>query len=73
MERKRIALGHALLQALQTFNTGKINYCVTLHPEKQNVLLAGASDKKIYQWDLDSGDIVQVRQREYSAGVAKRI
>mmetsp|Transcript_18506 Transcript_18506/g.51945 ORF Transcript_18506/g.51945 Transcript_18506/m.51945 type:complete len:569 (-) Transcript_18506:353-2059(-) len=46
-------------KALQTFNTGKINYCVTLHPEKQNVLLAGASDKKIYQWDLDSGDIVQ--------------
>ncbi|KAF5834400.1 WD40-repeat-containing domain protein [Dunaliella salina] len=48
-------------KALQTFNTGKINYCVTLHPEKQNVLLAGASDKKIYQWDLDSGDIVQIK------------
>ncbi len=35
-------------------------YCVTLHPEKQNVLLAGANDKKIYQWDLDSGNLSQV-------------
>ena len=52
-----------VVQALQTFNTGRIHYCVTLHPEKQNVLLAGASDKKIYQWDLDSGDVVQVRGR----------
>lgn len=46
-------------KVLQTFNTGKIYYCVTLHPEKQSTLMAGASDKKIYQWDMDSGDLVQ--------------
>jgi len=46
-------------KCLQTFNTGKVYYCVTLHPEKQSSLLAGANDKKIYQWDLDSGDLVQ--------------
>lgn len=49
------------LQCLQTLDNGKVNYCVTLHPEKQNVLMTGASDKKIYQWDLDTGDVVQVR------------
>lgn len=49
------------LQVVQSFNNGKVNYCVTLHPEKQNVLLTGASDKKIYQWDIDSGEVVQVR------------
>lgn len=37
-------------------------YCATLHPDpaKQNIMLAGASDKKVYQFDLDTGDMVQV-------------
>jgi hypothetical protein len=38
----------------------QVYYCVTLHPEKQSTLLAGCNDKKIYQWDMDSGDLVQV-------------
>jgi hypothetical protein len=35
---------------------------VTLHPsdDKQNVLMAGCSDKKIYQFDIDKGEVVQV-------------
>jgi hypothetical protein len=40
----------------------QVFYCVTLHPDegKQNVLMAGCSDKKIYQFDIDTGDTVQV-------------
>ncbi len=37
-------------------------YCVRLKPDQQNVLMAGTQDKKILQWDLDSGDLVQVGQ-----------
>jgi len=46
---------------IRTFNTGKVYYCVTLHPDdsKQNVLMAGCQDKKIYQWDIETGDTVQ--------------
>ena len=44
--------------------TPQIYYCVTLHPsdDKQNVLMAGCSDKKIYQFDIDKGEVVQVRR-----------
>ncbi|CAI5932837.1 unnamed protein product [Closterium sp. NIES-65] len=40
-------------QVTGTFSTGKIPYVVKLHPDddKQNILLAGMSDKKIMQWD----------------------
>lgn len=32
------------------------------HPEadKQNVLMAGCADKKIYQFDFNTGDVEQV-------------
>ena len=48
-------------QVLRTLNTGKVFYCVTLHPDpaKQNVLMAGCHDKRIYQFDLETGDTVQ--------------
>ena len=36
-------------------------FCVRLHPEEQHVVLAGTQDKKIMQWDLNTGDMVQVR------------
>lgn len=39
-----------------------MSYCVRLHPEEQHVVLAGTQDKKIQQWDLESGDMVQVRE-----------
>ncbi len=39
------AARRARSQVLQTFNTGKMYYCVTLHPEKQGTLLAGARPK----------------------------
>ncbi|XP_073131979.1 uncharacterized protein [Henckelia pumila] len=48
-------------QAISTFSTGKIPYVVRLNPDddKQNILLAGMSDKKIVQWDMNSGQITQ--------------
>ena len=40
-------------------------YVAKFHPEQQNVMLAGCGDKKIYQWDMDSGDLVQVRTASF--------
>jgi pre-mRNA-processing factor 17 len=38
-------------QCIQRFNNGKIPYVVRFHPDedKQNIFLAGMSDKKIIQ------------------------
>ncbi len=36
-----------------------MSYCVRLHPEEQHIVMAGTQDKKICQWDLESGDMVQ--------------
>ena len=46
---------------INTFSTGKIPYVVKFNPDddKQNVLLAGMSDKKIVQWDMNTGEISQ--------------
>ncbi|CAI0386024.1 unnamed protein product [Linum tenue] len=48
-------------QVISTFSTGKVPYVVKLNPDedKQNILLAGMSDKKIVQWDMNSGQITQ--------------
>ncbi|KAI8149226.1 WD40-repeat-containing domain protein [Fennellomyces sp. T-0311] len=48
-------------QCIRTFSTGKIPYCVTFNPDedKQNVFLTGCSDKKIVQFDVDTGEITQ--------------
>ncbi|CAN0924014.1 Pre-mRNA-processing factor 17 [Linum grandiflorum] len=48
-------------QVISTFSTGKLPYVVKLNPDddKQNILLAGMSDKKIVQWDMNSGQITQ--------------
>jgi hypothetical protein len=50
------------LQVITTLNTGKLYYCGVFHPEpdKQNVLMAGCADKKIYQFDFNTGDVEQV-------------
>ena len=51
-------------QVISTFGAGKMFYVAKLHPDedKQNMLFAGCGDKKIYQFDVDSGDSVQVRK-----------
>lgn len=48
-------------KVISTFSTGKIPYVVKLNPDedKQSVLLAGMSDKKIVQWDMNTGQITQ--------------
>ncbi|GAB2280444.1 hypothetical protein Dimus_015076 [Dionaea muscipula] len=48
-------------KVISTFSTGKIPYVVKLNPDedKQNILLAGMSDKKIVQWDMNTGQITQ--------------
>ncbi|KZS96157.1 pre-mRNA splicing factor [Sistotremastrum niveocremeum HHB9708] len=48
-------------QCLKRFTNGKIPYVVRFHPDedKQHIFLAGMSDKKIIQYDMNSGDIVQ--------------
>ncbi|CAD5312326.1 unnamed protein product [Arabidopsis thaliana] len=48
-------------QVISTFSTGKIPYVVKLNPDddKQNILLAGMSDKKIVQWDINTGEVTQ--------------
>lgn len=47
-----------------------MSYCVRLHPEEQHVVLAGTQDKKIQQWDLETGDMVQVGGRALWVGTA---
>ncbi|KAF5956230.1 hypothetical protein HYC85_003455 [Camellia sinensis] len=46
-------------QGISAFSIGKIPYVVRLNPDedKQNILLAGMSDKKIVQWDMNTGQI----------------
>ncbi|KAF9015048.1 pre-mRNA splicing factor [Cyathus striatus] len=48
-------------QCLKRFSNGKIPYVIRFHPDedKQNIFLAGMSDKKIIQYDMDSGEITQ--------------
>ena len=48
-------------KVLGRFTTGKVPHCIRFHPDddKQNVLLAGMSDKKIVQFDMDTGNLEQ--------------
>ncbi|KAH6828857.1 Transducin/WD40 repeat-like superfamily protein [Perilla frutescens var. hirtella] len=48
-------------QVISSFSTGKVPYVARLNPDedKQNVLLAGMSDNKIVQWDVNTGKITQ--------------
>ncbi|KAF9158326.1 hypothetical protein BGX21_004072 [Mortierella sp. AD011] len=48
-------------QCISTFTTKKIPYVVKFNPDddKQNIFLAGCSDHKIYQFDINSGEVIQ--------------
>ncbi|KIY47062.1 pre-mRNA splicing factor [Fistulina hepatica ATCC 64428] len=48
-------------QCLKRFSNGKIPYVVKFQPDadKQHLFLAGMSDKKIIQYDINSGEITQ--------------
>ena len=44
---------------VRTVSSGKTPLCLAFHPQKSNILLVGQSDKKIVQYDMQSGDVVQ--------------
>ncbi|KAF6213311.1 hypothetical protein GE061_011029 [Apolygus lucorum] len=56
-------------ECISRFTSRKIPYCVKFHPDedKQNLFVAGTSDKKIICWDLRSEEIVQEYDRHLGA------
>lgn len=54
-------------KCISRFTNKKIPYCVKFHPEKQNLFVAGTSDKKILCFDINSGEIVQEYDRHMGA------
>ncbi|KTG38262.1 hypothetical protein cypCar_00044170 [Cyprinus carpio] len=56
-------------QCIARFTNRKVPYCVKFNPDedKQNLFVAGMSDKKIVQWDIRSGEVVQEYDRHLGA------
>ncbi|KAG8258699.1 pre-mRNA-processing factor 17 [Homalodisca vitripennis] len=56
-------------ECISRFTSRKIPYCIKYHPDddKQNLFVAGTSDKKIICWDIRSGEIVQEYDRHLGA------
>ncbi|XP_006826002.1 pre-mRNA-processing factor 17-like [Saccoglossus kowalevskii] len=56
-------------QCISRFTNRKVPYCVRFNPaeDKQHLFVTGMADKKIVQWDLNSGDIVQEYDRHLGA------
>ncbi|KAG8814362.1 hypothetical protein FRC17_001147, partial [Serendipita sp. 399] len=48
-------------KCIKNFSNGKMAHVLRFHPDedKQNIFLAGMTDKKIIQYDIDSGEITQ--------------
>ncbi|KAJ3142501.1 hypothetical protein HK100_002567 [Physocladia obscura] len=46
-------------QCIKTFSTKRVPNCVTFNPAQQNIFLTGCADKKVYQFDINSGRVVQ--------------
>uniref|UniRef100_A0A0L8HL56 Uncharacterized protein n=1 Tax=Octopus bimaculoides TaxID=37653 RepID=A0A0L8HL56_OCTBM len=56
-------------KCISPFSSRKVPYCVKFNPDedKQNLFVAGTSDKKIVCWDIRSGDIMQEYDRHLGA------
>ncbi|KAK9505642.1 hypothetical protein O3M35_009645 [Rhynocoris fuscipes] len=56
-------------ECISRFTSRKIPYCVKFNPDddKQDLFVAGTSDKKIICWDARSGEIVQEYDRHLGA------
>ncbi|GAB1607600.1 pre-mRNA-processing factor 17-like [Argonauta hians] len=56
-------------KCIAPFSSRKVPYCVKFNPDedKQNLFVAGTSDKKIVCWDIRSGDIMQEYDRHLGA------
>ncbi|KAK1784061.1 hypothetical protein P4O66_004328, partial [Electrophorus voltai] len=61
--------GLFLGQCISRFTNRKVLYCVKFNPDedKQNLFVAGMSEKKIVQWDIRSGEVVQEYDRHLGA------
>jgi pre-mRNA-processing factor 17 len=48
-------------KCIRSFTTGKIPYTVKFNPDedKQHIFLAGCADKKIVQFDINTGEVTQ--------------
>ncbi|KAJ3295640.1 pre-mRNA-processing factor 17 [Borealophlyctis nickersoniae] len=48
-------------QCIQSFTTKRIPYCVKFHPDedKQHIFLTGCADKKVHQFDINTGAVTQ--------------
>ncbi|KAG8907302.1 hypothetical protein FRB99_004751 [Tulasnella sp. 403] len=48
-------------QCIKAFSNGKIPHVIRFHPDqdKQHIFLSGMSDKKIIQYDINTGEITQ--------------
>lgn len=46
-------------KVIRSFSNNKTPFCVKFHPTKQNLFLAGCSNKKIVQFDVNQKEIVQ--------------
>ena len=46
---------------MKAFTTGHVPNCIKFHPaaDKQHIFLAGMQNKKIVQFDMNSGEVVQ--------------
>lgn len=60
--RWNVSVDSCAPQVLRSFGEGKMFFTARFHPadDKQNVIMGGCADKKIHQWDSDTGDTVQV-------------
>ncbi|KAA0708176.1 Pre-mRNA-processing factor 17 [Triplophysa tibetana] len=56
-------------KCIAPFTNRKVPYCVKFNPDedKQSLFVAGMSDKKIVQWDIRSGEVVQEYDRHLGA------
>ncbi|XP_036842764.1 pre-mRNA-processing factor 17-like [Oncorhynchus mykiss] len=56
-------------QCISRFTNRKVPYCVKFNPDedKQNLFVAGMSDKMIVQWDVRTGEVVQEYDRHLGA------
>nr|XP_023692683.1 pre-mRNA-processing factor 17 [Paramormyrops kingsleyae] len=56
-------------KCISKFSNRKVPYCVKFNPDedKQSLFVAGMSDKKIVQWDIRSGEVVQEYDRHLGA------
>ncbi|KAJ3091337.1 pre-mRNA-processing factor 17 [Quaeritorhiza haematococci] len=48
-------------KCISSFTTKRIPYCITFNPDedKQHIFLTGCADKKVYQFDMNTGEITQ--------------